>query len=47
VHLACRRPYFETDEILHQVLQFSPDLSDADREELIRAFDAKPRGEIA
>jgi len=26
---------------LNQVLQFSPDLSDADREELIRAFDAE------
>jgi hypothetical protein len=41
VHLACRRTYFETDEILNHVLQFSPDLSDADREELIRAFDAE------
>jgi len=41
VHLACRRTYFEADEILNQVLQFSPDLSDADREELIRAFDAE------
>ena len=40
VHLACRRSYFETDEILNQVLKFTPDLSDADREELIRAFDA-------
>ena len=41
VHLACRKVYFETDEILNQVLQFSADLSDADREELIRAFDAE------
>jgi len=41
VHLACRRSYFETDEILSQVLEFSPDLSDADREELIRLFDAE------
>jgi hypothetical protein len=40
VHLACRKSYFESDEILNQVLQFSPDLSDADREELIRAFEA-------
>ena len=40
VHLACRRSYFETGEILNQVLKFSPDLSDADREELVRAFEA-------
>jgi hypothetical protein len=38
VHLACRKVYFETDQILDQVLHFSPALSDADREELIRAF---------
>jgi hypothetical protein len=42
MHLACRRSYFETDEIFNQVIQFSPDLSDADREELNRAFDAEP-----
>jgi hypothetical protein len=41
VHLACRGSYFETDEILNHVLQFSPNLSDADREELIRVFDAE------
>jgi phage tail protein X len=39
VHLACRKVYFETDEILEQVLHFSPALSDAEREELIRALD--------
>ena len=39
VHLACRKVYFETDEILEQVLHFSPASSDADREDLIRAFD--------
>jgi hypothetical protein len=38
VHLACCRVYFETDEILDQVLYFSRALSDADREEMIRAF---------
>jgi hypothetical protein len=41
VHLGCRKIYFETDEILDQVLHFSPSLSDADREELIRAFDTE------
>lgn len=38
VHLACRKTYFEADEILDQVLRLSPALSDADREELIRGF---------
>jgi hypothetical protein len=38
VHLGCRTAYFETDDILDQVLHFSPALSDADREELIRAL---------
>src|ERR1700730_17231150 len=38
VHLACRKAYFETGEILDQVLHFSPALTDADREELNRAF---------
>ena len=41
VHLTCRKVYFETDEVLEQVLHFSPALSDAEREELIRAFDAE------
>jgi hypothetical protein len=41
VHLACRKVYFETDEILEQALHFSPALSDADRDELIRAFDTE------
>jgi hypothetical protein len=39
VHLGCRKVYFETDEILAQVLHFSPALSDADRQELTGAFD--------
>jgi hypothetical protein len=44
VHLGCREAYFETGGILEQVLQFSPDLSDADREELGRAFDTQEPG---
>jgi hypothetical protein len=34
VHFECRRAYFETDDILEQVLYFSPALSDSEREEL-------------
>lgn len=37
VHLDCRKAYFETNGIANQVLHFSPDLSDDDREELRRA----------
>ena len=37
VHLDCRKAYFETNVILDQVLHFSPELSDDDREELRRA----------
>ncbi len=37
VHLDCRKAYFETDDLLDQVLHFSPDLSDGEREELRRA----------
>jgi hypothetical protein len=36
IHLTCRKAYFETEEVLDQILRFSPALSDADREELIR-----------
>ncbi len=42
VHLACRQNYFETDEVLDQVLHFSPDLDDGQREELRRAWDTAP-----
>lgn len=42
VHLACRKAYFETNEILDQVFHFSPDLSDGEREELRRAYDTDP-----
>jgi hypothetical protein len=38
VHLGCRKTYFETDDILDQALHFSPGLSEADREDLRRAF---------
>lgn len=40
IHLGCRREYFETDDILEQVLHFSPALGEADREELRRALEA-------
>ncbi len=40
VHLGCRMPYFETDDILDHVLHFSPDLGDAERDDLRRAFGA-------
>ena len=39
IHLGCREDYFETDDILDQVLHFSPGLSEADREELRHALD--------
>jgi hypothetical protein len=38
VHLECRKAYFETDDVRDQVLRFSSGLSDAEREELRRAF---------
>lgn len=37
VHLSCRKDYFESDDVLAQVLHFSSDLSADDREELILA----------
>jgi hypothetical protein len=37
VHLECRQAYFETDDVLEQVLHFSPDLGDGERKELRRA----------
>jgi hypothetical protein len=42
LHLGCRSAYFETAEVLEPVLRFSPALSEADRAELIRAFDTEP-----
>jgi hypothetical protein len=41
LHLTCRKVYFETDEVLDQLLHFSPALGDAEREELIRAVDTE------
>jgi hypothetical protein len=38
VHLDCRKAYFETEDVLDQMLHFSPDLSEVDREELRRAL---------
>ncbi len=37
VHLDCRKAYFETNDILDQVLHFSSALSEGEREELRRA----------
>ena len=37
VHLACRAGYFESGDILDPLLHFSPDLSDEERVELVRA----------
>ena len=42
VHLDCRKAYFETGDISDQVLHFSSDLSDAEREELRRACKVDP-----
>lgn len=36
VHLDCRKAYFETNDILEQLLHFSPALTDGEREELKR-----------
>jgi len=43
VHLDCRKAYFETDEVLDQVLHFSRDLSADEREELRRACGEEKR----
>jgi hypothetical protein len=44
VHLDCRQVYFETSDVLEQMLHFSPDLSDNGRAELRRACDMEPAG---
>ena len=41
IHLGCRTAYFETDEVLAPVLQFSPALNEAERAELIHAFETE------
>ena len=38
IHLACRTAYFEGHDVREPLLHFSPDLDDAEREELARAF---------
>ncbi|HEY4038017.1 MAG TPA: hypothetical protein VGM15_04275, partial [Burkholderiaceae bacterium] len=38
LHLACHKAYFENHEVLDQILHFSRDLSDSEREELRRAY---------
>jgi Poly(ADP-ribose) polymerase and DNA-Ligase Zn-finger region len=38
IHLHCRKAYFETDDVLEQVLHFSPALTEADRQELAGAM---------
>jgi hypothetical protein len=42
IHIACRRDYFETDDIVAHVLHFSHALSDADRAELAGAITPGP-----
>jgi len=44
VHLGCSRAYFETDELRAQVLHFSRELEDGEREELRRALEALSAG---
>jgi len=34
IHLACRKPYFETEDILDRLLRFSPGLNEEDRRAL-------------
>lgn len=38
IHLGCRKEYFDTDAVRDALLQFSPALSDVEREELTRAL---------
>lgn len=42
VHVACRLVHFETEDILEQVLHFSPDLTAEERADLGRAFQEIP-----
>lgn len=36
IHLGCQRAYFEGEDIVPALLHFSPELSDTDRQELMR-----------
>jgi hypothetical protein len=38
IHVACSKAYFEIDDVLEPVLQLSPPLSEADRQELETSF---------
>ena len=42
VHLDCRKAYFESDDVLDPMLHFSPDLTEGEREELMRACGIDP-----
>jgi hypothetical protein len=44
IHLRCRTAYFETDDVLAPVLQFSPALNEAERAELTGAFATESPG---
>jgi hypothetical protein len=39
IHLACRKPYFETDDIEVQLMHYSPALDEASRAELKEALE--------
>jgi hypothetical protein len=39
LHLACRKAYFETDDVLAAMLHFSPKLTAEERAELLRAYE--------
>ena len=41
IHVGCRAPYFETADVTDAVLHFTPDLSGADRDELLRALSSE------
>ena len=42
VHMDCRKAYFDTDDILDQVLHFSPGLGGRERDELRLACASRP-----
>jgi len=42
LHLNCRKAYFETNDVSDQVLHFSSDLSEGEREELRHGCDTDP-----
>jgi hypothetical protein len=42
IHLGCRGSYFEGQDVEERMLRFSPDLTDEDREDLLRAYRSEP-----